>query len=91
MNTDSLRERANRTLGSQDVKDAAFNGLVHPVLWYGSCVWEPKGLALQEEIEKVQNSAARFVTSSYCFEFRNWMELNSGNKMGVIQEKVERR
>ena len=35
---------------------------------HGSCVWDPQGMVLQQEIEKVQNRAARFVTSNYCFE-----------------------
>ena len=65
--------KVNRTLGflrwnPQDVKEAAYRGLVCPVLEYGSCVWDPQGMALQQEIEKVQNRAARFVTSNYCFE-----------------------
>ena len=52
----------------QDVKEAAYRGLVCPILEYGSCVWDPQGVVLQQEIEKVQNRAARFVTSNYCFE-----------------------
>ena len=59
--------KANRTLGflrrnlsscPPDVKEAAYKGLVRPVLEYG----------LQEELEKVQNRAARFVTGNYVFE-----------------------
>ena len=37
----------------QDVKEAAYRGLVCPVLEYGSCVLEPEGMVLQTEIEKV--------------------------------------
>ena len=63
--------KANRTLGflrrnlfscPQDVKEAAYKGLVRPVLEYGSSVWDPHTKCLQEELEKVQNRAARFVT-----------------------------
>ena len=69
--------KANRTLGflrrnlyqcPQDVKDAAYRELVHPILECGSCVWVPLGIVLQQEIEKVQNRTARFVTSNYCLE-----------------------
>ena len=69
--------KANRTIGfirrnlyqcPQDVKEAAYKGLVRPILEYGSCVWDPPGVVLQEEIEKVQNRALRLVTSNYCFE-----------------------
>ena len=51
--------KANRTLGflrrnlyscPQEVrlKKAAYKGLVHPVLHYGSSVWDPPGVVLQE-------------------------------------------
>ena len=51
-----------------DVKEAAYKGLVRPVLEYGSSVWDPHTHGLQEEPEKVQNRAARFVTGNYVFE-----------------------
>ena len=69
--------KANRTLGflrrnlyscPPDVKEAAYKGLVRPVLEYGSSVWDPHTHGLQEELEKVQNRAARFVTGNYVFE-----------------------
>ena len=69
--------KANRTLGflrrnlyscPPDVKEAAYKGLVRPVLEYGSSVWDPHTHGLQEELEKVQNRAARFVTGNYDFE-----------------------
>ena len=68
--------KANRTLGflrrnlyqcPQDVKGAVYKGLVRSVLEYDNCIWDPH-VVLQEEIEKVQNKAARFVTSNYYFE-----------------------
>ena len=50
------------------MKEAAYKGLVRPVLEYeyGSSVWDPRTHGLQEELEKVQNRAARFVTGN-CF------------------------
>ena len=68
---------ANRTLGflrrnlsscPQDVKEMANKGLVRPILEYASPVWDPHGIVVQEELEKVQNHAARFVTGNYNFE-----------------------
>ena len=50
------------------MKEAAYKGLVRPVLEYGSSVWDPHTHGLQEELEKVQNRAARFVTGNYVFE-----------------------
>ena len=69
--------KANRTLGflrrnlyscPQEVKEAAYKGLLRPVLDYGSSVWDPPGVVLQEELESVQKRAARFVTGNYNYE-----------------------
>ena len=69
--------KANRTLGflrrtifscPQNVKEAAYKGMVRPILEYGSSVWDPHPDKLQEELEKVQNRAARFVTRNNAYE-----------------------
>ena len=52
----------------QEVKGAAYKGLVRPVLDYGSSVWDPPGVGLQEELASVQKRAARFVTNNYNYE-----------------------
>ena len=36
----------------QDVQEAAYMELVCPILEYGSCVWNPQGAVLQQEIKK---------------------------------------
>ena len=41
---------------------------MRPALEYGSSVWDPHTKCLQEELEKVQNRAARFVTRNNIFE-----------------------
>ena len=41
---------------------------MRPILEYASTVWDPSGKTLQDELEKVQNRAARFVTGNYNFE-----------------------
>ena len=56
---------------TQNVKEAAYKGIVRPILEYGSSVWDPHTGKLQEEFEKVQNRAARFVTSNYVYETRS--------------------
>ena len=43
-------------------KESAYKGLVHRVLEYGSSVWDPQSILLQDELEKVKKRAARFVT-----------------------------
>ena len=58
------------------MKEAAYKGMVRPILEYGSSVWDPHPDKLQEEIEKVQNRAARFVTRNYVYE--------TGNMTGIL-------
>ena len=41
---------------------------MRPVLEYNGSVWVPSGVGLQNELEKVQNRAARFVTENYNFD-----------------------
>ena len=90
--------KANRTLGflrrnlyscPQEVKEAAYKGLVRPVLDYGSSVWDPPGVVLQEELESVQKRAARFMTGNYNCETGSmtgilgqlkWESLRKGGK-----------
>ena len=82
MNCDGLHvsnicTKANRTLGflgrnlyacPQEVKEAAYRGLVRPVLEYSGSVWDPSRVGLKNELQKVQNRAARFVIGNYNFE-----------------------
>ena len=42
--------------------------MVRPILEYGSSFWDPHTDMLYEELEKVQNRAARFVTRNYVYE-----------------------
>ena len=83
----NMRTKANRTLGflrgnlsacPQDVKESAYKGLVRPVLEYGSSVWDPSSIFLQEELEKVQKRAARFVTGNYIYE--------TGSMTGILEQ-----
>ena len=77
--------KANRTIGflrrtlfscTQDVKEAAYKGMVCPILEYGSSVWDTYTDKLHEEWEKVQNCAARIVTRNYVYE--------TGSMTGII-------
>ena len=77
---------ANRTLGfmrrnlyscPQEVKEAAYKGLVRQVLEYSGSVWDPSGVGLQNELEKVQNRPARFVIGNYNFE--------TGSMTGILE------
>ena len=78
--------KANKTLGflrrnlsecPQDVKESAYKGLVRPAPEHGSSVWDPSSI-LQEELEKVQKRAARFVTSNYIYE--------TGSMTGILEQ-----
>ena len=79
MNThiSNICNKANRTLGflrrtlfscPQNVKEAAYKGMVRPILEYASSVWDPHPDKLRKELEKVQNRAARFVTRNNDYE-----------------------
>ena len=50
---------------------------MRPVLEFSGSVWDPSGVGLQNEIEKVQNRAARFVTGNYNFE--------TGSMTGILE------
>ena len=76
--------KANRTLVflrrnlyscPQEVKEAAYKGLVRPVLDYGCSVWDPPGVVLQEELESVQKCAARLVTGNYNYETESMTDI----------------
>ena len=67
----------NRTIGflrrnlaacPQDVKESAYKVLVRPVLEYGSSAWNPQSILIQDELERVQKRAARFVAGNYTYE-----------------------
>ena len=62
----------------QDVKESAYKGMVRPILEYGSSVWDPYTLGFQDELEKVQNRAARFVTRNYTRE--------EGSMTGILEQ-----
>ena len=79
--------KANRNLGflsrnlyscHQDVKETAYKTIVRPILEYGSSVWDPYTQGLQDELEKVQNPAARFVTRNNTRE--------EGSMTGILEE-----
>ena len=59
---------------------SAYKGLVRPALEYGTSVWDPSGtcILLQEELEKVQKRAARFVTGNYIYE--------TGSMTGILKQ-----
>ena len=86
MHVSNICTKVNRTLGflrrnlyscPQEVKVAAYKGLVHPVPKYSGSVWDPSGAGLQNELEKFQNRAARFVTGNYNFE--------TGSMTGILE------
>ena len=60
------------------MKEAGYKTLVRPILEYGSSVWDPYTQGLQEELEKVQNRAARFVTRNYIRE--------EGSMTGILEQ-----
>ena len=65
--------RRNLLACPQDVKESACKGLE-----YDSSIWNPPIILLQEELEKVQKRAARFVTDNYIYE--------TGSMTGILEE-----
>ena len=49
------------------MKEAAYKGLVRPVLEYGSSVWDPHTHGLQEELEKGLKSCCKVCDWKLCF------------------------
>ena len=79
--------KANRTLDflrrnlaacPRDVKELAYKGPVCPILEYDSPVWDPQSILLQDELEKVQKRAARFITGNYINE--------TGSMTGILEQ-----
>ena len=52
----------------QEVKEAAYNGLVRAVLEYNISVLDPSCVVLQDELEKVHNRVTRYVTGNCNYE-----------------------
>ena len=61
-------EFSRQTLFSypQNVKEAAYKGMVRPILEYGSSVWDPHPVKLQEELEKVSKSCGKVCDQKLC-------------------------
>ena len=78
--------KVNQTLGflrrnlyacPQEMKVAAYKGLVRPVLECSGSIRDPSSVGLQNELEKDQNLAARFETGNYNFE--------TGSMTGILE------
>ena len=87
--------KANRSLGildemfscPQDVREAAYKGLVRPILEYGSSVWDPHYEGLIDDLEKVQKRAARFVTRNYTYEKGSMTDILKNLKWESLQKR----
>ena len=79
-------EAEHQVFGSQgraevwkrNFRSLAVKTVWRPVLEYGSSVWDPSSILLQEELEKVQKRAARFVTGNYLYE--------TGSMTGILEQ-----
>ena len=79
--------RHNQSSCPQDVKEMAYKWLMRPVLDYASPVWDPHGKEIQEELEKVQNHAARFVTGKYNFETESMISILQQSGWESLQKR----
>ena len=71
----------------QEVKEAVYKGLVHPVLDYGSSVWHLPGVVLQEELGIVQKYAAKFMTGNYNTETGSIIGILGQLKWGSLKKR----
>ena len=85
----AITRKANSTLSfisrnfnkcPQKTKEHCVRALVHPLLNYGSSIWDPHTQCNIDKIEKVNKRAARFITGNYIFEHgqseKNLSQLN---------------
>jgi hypothetical protein len=72
-----VTNKANKLLGmlrrnlyccAKDVRETAYLSLVRPILEYAGTVWDPNCLHLENDLERVQKRAGRFVMNNYSFE-----------------------
>ena len=71
----------------QEVKEIAYKGLVRAVLEYACPLWDPSGKTLQDELEKVQSRAARFVTGNYNFETQSMTKILEQLKWESLKQR----
>lgn len=75
----------NLKTSEQNLKNTAYLTCIRPILDYACAVWDPSQVTLSDELEKIQNRAARFVLGRYkrgdsCTQMKNelgWELLSS--------------
>ena len=69
------------------MREAAYKGLVRPILEYGSSVWDPHYEGLIDDFEKVQKRAARLVTRNYTYEKGSMTDILKKLKWESLQKR----
>ena len=70
--------RRNLYFAPKSVKSKAYISTVRPIMEFGSICWDPAQDNLKTMLEKVQNSAARFVTNQY-------FKKDNGNHISITE------
>lgn len=92
-----VTNKANKLLGmlrrnlyfcTKDVRETAYLSLVRPILEYAGTVWDPNCLHLENDLERVQKRAGRFVMNNYSFEEGSMTSIM--NELGWKQLKQRR-
>ena len=69
------------------MREAAYKGLVRPILEYGSSVLDPHYEGLIDNLEKLQKCAARFVTRNYTYEKGSMTDILIKLKFESLQKR----
>ena len=69
------------------MREAAYIGLVRPILEYGSSVWDPHYEGLIDDLEKVQRRTARFVTRNCTYEKGSMTDILKKLKWESLQKR----
>ena len=91
--------RRNLPTCDRRVKEAAYLGLVRPLLEYASQAWDPYTDNLSNKIDKIQRRAARFVTSDYqnyhpgsvttLLKYLGWMSLKNRREVDLFKKGLD--
>ena len=83
--------RRNFYFAPKSVKNKAYISTVRPIMEFASICWDPSQENLKTKLEKVQNTAARFVTNQYSKKENNYSKSITETIKKLGWETLEKR